>query len=65
MPQASPKHVSCLYFRFYFTFNLARLFLGIVAASLMAVPSMTANMSDWSDRPVCGLVAGEPNSAEF
>jgi hypothetical protein len=65
MPQASPKHASCLYFRFYFTFNLARLFLGIVAASLMAVPAMAADMSGWSDKTVCRLLAGKPDNAEF
>lgn len=65
MPQASPKHASCLYFRFYFTFNLARLLLGIVAASLMAVPAMAADMSGWSDKTVCRLLAGKPDNAEF
>ena len=67
MPQASPKHASCFYFRFYFTFNLARLLLGlgIVAASLMAVPAMAADMSGWSDKTVCRLLAGKPDNAEF
>jgi len=65
MPQASPKHTPCLYFHFYFTFNLARLLLGMVAASLMAVTAMAADMSGWSDKTVCRLLTGKPNNAEF
>ena len=62
MPQESPTQHAAY---FYCYLNLKRLLLGLVATSLMAVPAMAADMSGWSDKTVCRLLAGKPDNAEF
>ena len=62
MPQESPTQHAAY---FYCYLNLRRLLLGLVATSLMAVPAMAADMSGWSDKTVCRLLAGKPDNAEF
>ena len=51
--------------KYSFCYALTKLFLGIIAITLIATPALAANMSGWSDKTVCRLLAGKPDNAEF